>query len=150
MDDVEAARAQTHVERGNVDADLVALEHLAEQRFICPGGTLFTADLDHQRVLAGDDATGQLQSTAHPVSPPAWATMPWQTSSIASRLRAATLSSAVWLASVPLASRMQSKPPPISALASLPPPVEVRCGSKPARRKPASGSARARQSVGIR
>ncbi len=128
VNDVETARAQLQVERGDVDDDLVALAHLTEQHLIRPGPSLLAVDLDRQRVFADDDAAAQLQAAAHraDISSPAAATIPSHTSSIASRLRVETLSSAVWLASVPLASRTQSKPAAISALASLPPPVEVR------------------------
>src|ERR1700746_1644956 len=131
VDDIEAARAEAQILCRHVDDHLVDPAHLAAQPSVRPGETTLAVHLDRQRVLVDDDAATQLQLAAHPSddSAPASATMPSQTPSIASRLRAETLSSGVWLASVPLASRTQSKPLTISALASLPPPVAVRCGS---------------------
>ncbi len=95
MDDVEAARAEVEVERGDVDDNLVALAHLAEQRDVRPGRPSLAVDLDRQRILRDDDAAAQLQPSAHASSAAAAATIRSQTSSIASRLRAETLSSAV-------------------------------------------------------
>jgi hypothetical protein len=153
VNDVEAAGAEPEVERGDVDDDLVALAHLSQQDRVGPGRPPLSVDLDRQRVGGDDEAAAQLEPTAHaspvPPSPAAIAaTIPSQTSSMVSRLRAGTNSSAVWTASVPLASRTQSKPSRRRALASLPPPIATRAGSRPAAHRPVSASASAGEDDG--
>ena len=89
VDDVEAARAQAEVERLDVDDDLVALAHLAEQAGVGPGRAPLAVDLDRQRVLADDDAAAQLQPATHSARRSSLGRIASQTSSIASRLRGA-------------------------------------------------------------
>src|SRR3954452_3505407 len=95
VDHVEAARAQAELDRDDVDDDLVALAHLPEQHLVGPGGTALAADLDDQRLGRDDDAAAQVQAAAHGAAATA-STIPSHTSSIFSRLRAGTISSAVW------------------------------------------------------
>ena len=133
MDDVEAARAEPEVERGDVDDDLVALAHLPQQRLVGPGRPALAVDLDRQRLRGDDDAAAQLQPAAHAAASAARrGDDPLADLEHRRRgLRPATCSSAVWTASVPLASRTQSKPSRRKALASLPPPIAVRSRLEP-------------------
>src|SRR5690349_21189313 len=144
VDDVETARAEVEVERGDVDDHLVALLHLPEQNLVGPGRPPLARDLDQQRLGRNDGAAAQLQPTGHYSA--AAATIRSQTSSILSRLCAGTTSSEVWTASVPLESRMLSKPSRRKTLASLPPPIATRWGSSPAPRSPCSANSSAAES----
>ena len=126
--DVEAARSEVEVERLGVDDHLVPRLHRADEGRVGPRVPAFAGHLDRQRLGRDDGAAPELQhrSAAAP-------TIASQTSSICTMRSAATLSSGVWLASVPLARSTHSKPRAASALASLPPPVATSRGSWPLR-----------------
>src|SRR5262249_46380217 len=109
----------------DIDDHLIALVDPADERGISPGRALLPADLDGQRVGAdhGSAAKLQHQPAGNPSPGPASARIASQTSTIAVRLAARTLSCGVWSARVPLGGSPVSTPVARKALASLPPPV---------------------------
>ncbi len=103
MDHVEAARAESELDRRHVHHDVVALAHLADESDVGPGGAPGALDLDLQRVGGDHDPTAQRE---HQAAAPA--TIASQTASIPVRASVPTDSSCVWFSRVPLASRTQS------------------------------------------
>src|SRR5262249_23101473 len=130
--DVEAARAELEIERLGVDDDLVPGLDLADEARIRPRRALAAVDLDPERIGASHDAPAQLQ---HQGADPA--TIASHTACISTIPSAATDSCAVWLASVPFASRTASNPEAMNACASLPPPVAISLTSCPRLSSPA-------------
>ncbi len=106
VNDVESTRAEVEVERLDVDDHLVALPHVADQRRCRPkpGASRRRSRPSAGRYRRPHRAAGSA-SRCRIVIP-----MPRRRRASRTIRSAATLSSAVWLASVPFANRTHSKP----------------------------------------
>ena len=111
---------------------------------------MLASNLDGQGILEHHRSRSQRQASAH--AAPAAAALEDSLADLEHRLevlhRNALPCGVVCLGAV--GDKTQSRPFNRSAFASLPPPVEIRWGSNPAPRKPASASASAAEEFGTR